>query len=193
MRTLGTILTTALIATTTACSAVQTSWVRPGYAPAETAAVKRIAVVAWAEPTDTALAKALGQIAADRIKLKLDYLVVHSGVMARGWSDACAELEGVLSIRALAMTKLDGNLDLDLVAELHDCRNGALIWRTRGSDATGSADDDLARMTETYVSSLGAGVEPYIAPVFLMLRDMLASLPNPTLSDEEILEKIELE
>ena len=39
---------------------------------------------------------------------------------------------------------------------------------------------------------LGDEVAPYAAAAFLVLRDLLNTLPNPVLTDEDVMEKIEL-
>ncbi len=175
------------------CSAVQATWVKPDYNVKAPDATKRIAVVAWAPADHAALAGLLSHVAADRIDLRMNYLVHKTEVMVRGWSDICGELEGVLSIRAIVVTlQPNDRVQLVLVAELHDCKTGALLWRVEGSEGIASEDDDLSALTESYTNNLGPEVGRYAAPAFLILRDMLETLPDPTLTDDEIMEKIEL-
>lgn len=217
------------------CSAAGNTWVKAGYDAKATNAVKRVAVLGWAPPEMAPVGALLGTVAADRIKLRMNYLVYDSGAMRRGWSDACGPtagaaeeaqteeahaeeaqagdaqgeeaqgdgaqngepasppIEGVLSIRALEIISgADGKVDLALVGELHRCSDGALLWRTEGRDATAGQDDDLTELTRAYVEKLGPEVEAYAAPAFLVIRDMLETLPDVTLDDDEVMEKIEL-
>lgn len=102
------------------------------------------------------------------------------------------DLEGVLSVRAYDVT-LGTEIKLHLVAELHSCQTGALLWRTDGSEGNPTADEDLVELTKSYVANLGEEVNSYAAPAFLVLRDMLDALPDVVLTDDEVMEKIELE
>jgi hypothetical protein len=102
-------------------------------------------------------------------------------------------VQGVLAIRALSAEVVAGEAMLELVAELYDCATGALLWRVVGSQGNESANEDLAALTKSYIDNLGDAVKPYAAPAFLVLRDMLDLLPDVTLKDAEVMEKIELD
>ena len=182
----------ALLASVACGSAVETAWVKAGYQPASETAIKRIVVAGWAPAEHERLAQVLSTVASDRIKLKMNYLVFDTAVLTRGWSDACGEAEGVLSIHALDVKSNNDDLGLHVVAELHSCKTGALVWRAEGLDDADPGDEDLTQLTQSYVSQLGADAARYAVAVFLVLRDMLETLPDPTLTDDDILEKIEL-
>jgi probable lipoprotein (TIGR04455 family) len=181
-----------LLAACAACSSIETAWVRAGYDANATAAVKHIAVVAWAPPEYPELANVLANVAADRVKLKLNYLVHSAAPAARGWSEACGELEGVLAIQALNVAKHEGGMELAIAAELYSCKTGALIWRAQAHDTADATDSDLVELVQSYVRQLGDAAAPYATAAFLVLRDILDTLPNPTLTDDEVMEKIEL-
>jgi hypothetical protein len=236
-----------------ACSAVQEVWVKPGYDATAKDAVKRIAVVGDAPPAHPGLAALLTQVASDRIKLKMNYLVYRSGVMDGPWDASClppapsaapvapapeapvepaaepapegapapaaesaAEpateaapavepapepapadappappLEGVLSVHTVAV-EIGEDVRLHLVAELHRCSDKELLWRGVGLEGNAAKDEDLAALTSGYIVNLGEQIQPYAAPAFLVLRDLLDQLPDVKLSDDEVMEKIEL-
>lgn len=172
------------------CSAVRSHYVQAGYSAVSPGAIKRLAVVGWA-PTPE-LASLLAAVATDRLKLKSNYLISRTGA-ARSWSDACEQREGVLALRALAASQSNGNASLQVAAELYACATGALVWRAEGSNTHASDDADLQELANNYVLKLGDGVRAWAGPAFVLLRELLDVLPNPTLSDEELLEKIELD
>ncbi|MBM4346081.1 MAG: MXAN_6521/LA_1396 family lipoprotein [Deltaproteobacteria bacterium] len=76
--------------------------------------------------------------------------------------------------------------------ELLRCSDKQPIWRAHGLDRFTSADPTVAELTAFYTRELGPAVAPYVAPVFHLLRAVLATLPAPVLSDDETMEKIEL-
>jgi probable lipoprotein (TIGR04455 family) len=175
------------------CSSVNDQWVRAGYG-AGPDLLKRIAIVAWAPAEHARLAETLAMVATDRVKLKLNYLVYASGPMQRGWSDACADkVEGVLAIQTLAAGTNGKETGLALATELYSCKTGALLWRAEAADTADVDDADLVELTKSYVEKLGQEAAGYAAASFLVLRDMLDTLPNPTLTDDELMEKIELD
>ena len=179
----------ALIATS--CSTLQSQYLAAGYDPTSPTAVKRIAVIGWSSSEQPDLATLLAAVATDRLKLKSNYLISHSG-SARSWSAACDEREGVLFIRALSCSVVDTDVSLHLVAELYACNTGAMLWRAEAAGAHTSADTDLQELSRSYAAQLGDAVRPWAGPVFILLRDLLDLLPNPILSDDDFLEKIDL-
>jgi len=176
-----------------ACGAnVDGLFLSPGYASQRQAMIKRIAVVSWAPAGHPKLAALITRVASDRINLRMNYLVYEASEMPRGWCDQCGELEGVLSWRVLDLREEEGEITLHLAAELHDCKTGALLWRAEVEQSGDSVDDDLQGMIDSYRSSLGEQAGRYVVAVFLAVRELLNQLPDPTLNDDEVLEKIEL-
>jgi len=184
----------------TACSAVESTYVRAGYDAKTPDAVKRIAIVAWALPDHPKLGDVLRQVTADRVQLKMQYLVYRVELIDTEWRAVCGPLgaegegalEGVLAVQAIDVKLAGEDIELRLVAELHRCADGELLWRAEGFEGTESKDDDLTKLTESYQTKLGEAAGRYAAPVFLILRDILETLPDPVLTDDEIMEKIEL-
>lgn len=192
-------LAAAGIAYAAGCSAVQEVWLKPGYDAKSPEAVKRIAIVAEPAAGHEGLAELLSQVATDRVKLKMNYLVYRSGVQAEPWAAGCTAapnegahpLEGVLSLRAVNV-HIAEKVELHLVAELFRCGDQELLWRAVGLEGNAAANEDLAALTEGYIQNIGEHIQPYAAPAFLVLRDMLDQLPDVVLSDDEVMEKIEL-
>jgi probable lipoprotein (TIGR04455 family) len=55
-----------------------------------------------------------------------------------------------------------------------------------------SDDEDLQQLVGVYKNQLGDPAKKYAAPLFALLKDLLEELPSPELTDDEVLEKIEL-
>ena len=186
---LGCVLLTGAVG----CSAVDYRYHLRGYDSSQESAVKRIAVVSWAPAEHLDLGPVLSSVATDRIKLVNSYLVHHSGPADRGWLSACGQLEGVLVLRALDVQKEAKNVALRILAGLYDCRDGALLWQVEGSGGSAIANPDLQNLVEQYTAKLGEGAAVYVSATFVVLKELLESIPEPVLSDDEIMEKIELD
>jgi len=131
-----------------ACAATRGTYVRPGYSATGADAVKRIAVVGWAPAGQDSAARLLASVAADRVHLKKDYIVMGAAAAAkRGWASACPGPEGVLSVEVLNWTRQGDQVLLALAAELRRCLDGALLWRAEGSAATDPGDSNLSKLT----------------------------------------------
>ena len=175
-----------------ACSAVQSVYQKPGYDVGGAEAVKRIAVGSWAPSDHAGLADILTVVTADLVKLRKNYLVYESVAIKQSWAELCGERQGVLLVRALDAQVTGKSVRLDLVLELYRCQDGALLWRAAGQ-ATNDADDpDLVQLSESYSRQVGGPATQYAAPAFALLQQLIAELPNPTLTGADVDEKIEL-
>ncbi len=184
------LLAVALLATAGCASAIDSKYLLAGYDGGHDDAVKRITVAAWA--TDPKLAELAAAIGTDFVKLRKDYLVYPPVVLGRDIGEACAERDGVLVIRVLAAHEADDEASARLSAELYRCSNGQLVWRAEGADEEEMDDEDLTHLTEVYVRNMGPLARRYAAVLFVLTQELMQSLPNPTLNDDEVLERIEL-
>lgn len=180
-----------LAATTVACSNVGNIYVAPGYNAQDASAVKRIVVGGWS--AEAASAPVLARVAGDQVKLRKEYLVVETMALPRGFADGCKEnIQGVLAVRALESRVLEKKVALKVAVELYRCSDGALLWRAEADDEVNPADDNLKSMVENYTNEFGEAAKTYAAPAFVVLQDLLNALPNVTLTEQEIEEKIEI-
>lgn len=203
---LGLVLLTGQLA---ACSAARCQYKDPllmGPRASEASLPKRLAIAGWsqgarsdgqksaAQAKDPLVGDVLARVAADFIKLRRNYLVYDTVAVHRSFAEACqGKVEGVLLVRALEAGMPDrGEVHLNLSAELYRCGDGALVWRVEGAARSQSQVADLAQLTDNYVSALGEPSRPYVAPAFSLLQDLFGELPDVTLSNDEVEEKIEL-
>lgn len=174
------------------CSAVSSTYTAMRYNVMANNAVKRITVASWAPSNEAKLGEVMAQVGSDLVKLRKNYLVYNATVFDLDWASRCEDKQGVLVFRALNVANSLDELDLTIEAELWRCADGALLWRATAEESAEIHNDDLAQMTQSYAVTLGEAAVPYIAPVFTLLQDLMASLPNPQLNDAEVEEKLEL-
>ncbi|MBM4342264.1 MAG: MXAN_6521/LA_1396 family lipoprotein [Deltaproteobacteria bacterium] len=186
---------------------VQQVWTPENYAASPLAQTKRLAVAVElthdgaALPADAteAVAQLWANIARRYANQHRDFIV--RATVLRGGDEAvpaaCAlgaadkPIAGALLLRGHQMLDGDG-ARVGVHGELLRCSDKQPIWRARGLDRFASADPTVAELTAFYTRELGPAVAPYVAPVFHLLRAVLATLPTPVLSDDETMEKIEL-
>ncbi|HET6343741.1 MAG TPA: MXAN_6521/LA_1396 family lipoprotein [Myxococcota bacterium] len=188
----------AIAALGPACSSVTAVYQQPGYSAQGPQPIKRIVVAGWG-PASTGsegaagLGDVLAHVAADLIKLRKNYLVYDSRLIKQHWAEGCTDkVEGVLLVRPLEATPAAGQLRIHLAMELLRCSDGALTWRAEACDKSAEADADLAQLTATYVQQVGEAATRYAAPAFVVLQALVRELPDPSLTEEDINEKIEL-
>jgi len=176
-----------------ACSPLNGVYTQPGYLPRGPNPVKRIAITAWAPAENKGLADTLTAVATDLVKLRKNYLVYETQPQTRSFSDLCkGKVEGVLVARTLAVHQEGRDITLNVALELYRCTDGALLWVADGDDTIASDDDNLVKLTGNYTTSVGEAAKVFAAPAFSLLQQLVAELPDPILSDEDINEKIEL-
>jgi probable lipoprotein (TIGR04455 family) len=100
-------------------------------------------------------------------------------------------IEGVLRLSPV-MVKQGSGFEVQLKAALLRCGDGREAWTAEAAGSFPSKDERLVEVTKSYVSELGAEVEPYVAPAMNVLRPVLDTLPQPLLSEQDQDEKIGL-
>ncbi|RYF05850.1 MAG: hypothetical protein EOO40_09920 [Deltaproteobacteria bacterium] len=176
-----------------ACGATRHTFVAPNYDERAADAIKRIAVLGCAPQGPAGLAEVTAAVGADLVKLRKNYLVQKVGVAHQHWAEACADTacEGVLLVRTLAQTGDAQIQSLKLATALLRCRDGALLWRSESAAQSRSDDAKLVDLVATYTSDLGVAASTFAAPAFVVLQGMIEAMPDPTLSDPEIAEKLD--
>ena len=176
----------------TACSSLGRTYVAPGYQSTSADAVKRITIAAWAPADSAGTALVIARVASDFVKLRKNYLVPEA-VALKGWEEGCKEgRDGVLSVRVLKSEVEKQDVELTVAVELYRCNDGALLWRAEGKGSGESNDENLKSMVENYARDVDPAATQFAAPAFVVLQDVLNALPDVTLSDAEVEEKIEI-
>lgn len=199
----GAALLAAMIAVS-GCATVRSSRIAPDYAQVDQHRTKRLVVVTAPNPGEAEKLGELWSLLARRYTNQhRDFLVKENRPAPEGVTAAaiarfepqslCAEgLEGVLWLRPTEWKDEGENLRASLVARLVGCPDGHEVWSAEAGGSWKKQDAQLEAFTAEYVDELGEDVAPYVAPSFRLLKATLDTLPNPTLTDEDIDEKIEL-
>ncbi len=179
------------------CSIVKRSTVVDDWATVDRSKVKRLAVLVQPLPDgNEKVGELFARIARRYVNMKRDFLVKQEKFAATapelsalcGGDDA---IEGVLFLTP-TLTKKGTGFEIDVKASLKRCGDGRASWTAEAGGSFPSKDELLVELTKTYVSELGAEVEPYVAPAMNVLRPVLDTLPQPLLSEQDQDEKIGL-
>jgi probable lipoprotein (TIGR04455 family) len=173
-------------------SAIDASYLLRGYDVRGTGAVKRVRVAGWAPAGQPELATLASQVATDLLKLRKNYLVYPPVTLKRDFGEACDGVEGVLVVRVLDLGIHGDDVSTRVETGLSRCSDGALVWRTEGAKDASSKDEHLQNLAAAYVGRAGASARRFAAPLFSLLQELLAPIPDPVLDDQEVMEKIEL-
>lgn len=103
------------------------------------------------------------------------------------------ELDGILLNRITLLKKDEGDVELAVESSLIDCRQGDVIWEAHGDDVLESDDEDLTAVIDSYRAKIGEDVKDYVAPFYLLMTKLYESVPDPDLTDDDIITKIDVD
>lgn len=180
----------ALAALTSACGASVHSWVRDDYAAQDQREVKHLALQVRGVPAEQ---RQLWTLMARRYVNQHRNFILRPAELAHDATlgVACAGQEGVLGLQ-VAQTPHGGELALQVQGRIQRCRDGQDLWTGRVDGRWASDEPTVAELRAHYVKELGEAVAPYVAPAFLAIKALVATLPQPVISGEDEMEKIEL-
>jgi len=187
-----------LVASSTGCSTLRSSWIRDDYPASDRTETLRLGVLTDPAHVSPEICELMSLVARRYVNQKRDFIVKENACGAK--PSSCRDgLEGLLLLRPSSTLHHEGEdeaklkVELSLDAELIRCRDGQAIWRAEGQGQWGSQDKNVSELVATYVGELGEAVRPFVPASFHLLRAVLDSLPTPVLMGEEaIMEKIEL-
>ena len=180
------------------CALVKGTAVRDDWASTDAPRVKRLAIVVYPTPQNlTAAGEAVARIARRYVNQKRDFLAKREVTEpdAPALSVVCAgddAIEGVLFLRPTFTPKGSG-FEVEVHGALARCSDGREAWSGLAAGSFPSHDAGLKEVTQVYVQEFGAPVEPYIAPALNILRPLLDTLPQPTLNETDVEEKLTLD
>lgn len=180
--------------------AVRSSYVKPDFDRTDRLTLKRLSVgatpLAGAPKNAAAL---LARMSRRFIHMRKDYIVVHDGELkdAAAWKELCDdednEVQGVVRVMMRHIEQDDDDLSVDMVVDLLRCDSKALVWKVELSDTNEKGDEDLSQLAKVYKREFGDAAETYAGPFFIAVQAAFDSLPSPTLTDEETMEKISMD
>ena len=177
------------------CSVVKSSRIRDDWGQVDRQRVKRLVVVTQPLPDgNEKVGQMWSALAARHVDLKRDFIIksreVRSGD-AGAAKDLCADgIEGVLWL--LPEVKRSGNgVEAGLTGSLLRCVDGEEVWNARAEGSWESKEDRLTQTINDYAAEFGEEVRPYVVASYHLLHDTLDTLPNPVLTEEDQMDKIE--
>jgi probable lipoprotein (TIGR04455 family) len=86
-----------------------------------------------------------------------------------------------------------GRIDLEITGELRRCSDKSVVWSATARTFGKSRNRSLKNLVQNYVEEHGNLAEVYAAPAFKIIEDIVEAMPNPELTEDELIEKIDLE
>jgi len=177
------------------CSVVKMSRVSPDWEGTDRHRVKRLLVLTAPYPAgDEKVAQMWSALAARHVDLKRNFIILEKSAEDEAGSPTSLcegnPFDGVLWLQPEAKQNGAG-AEVSVQGRLFRCADGAEMWAV---DAAGSWPSQQAKLKETtsqYVQEFGPSVEPYVAPSYQLLQAALDTLPDPVLTEDEQVEKIE--
>ncbi len=196
----GLVLLAAVALLGTSCT-VRYIYLKPDYERNEKDRVKRIVVLLrpGRQMRPPGAQAVIPVVAREYVSVQRDYIlfpeksVKGAAPEVKAVCAANEKLNGVLFLNILEVAEQSGRVELEVGATLEDCREPhGVVWKGIARNRYDSADPDLKTVIESYGNRLGKDVLPYAAPAYLLVRALLEELPNPRLTEDEKLEKIEV-
>jgi probable lipoprotein (TIGR04455 family) len=176
-----------------ACSSVRRRFVVEGYTRDPGQMIKRIVIISQASPQNKELTGLVSAMTRDVIKTNRNYLVYGILSTGRNVAEACKSRDGVLEMRVDRADAVGERVDLEITGELRRCSDNSVVWRATARSSGKSRNRSLENLIRSYVEEHGSQAEVYAAPAFNIIEDIVEAMPNPVLTEDELLEKIDLE
>jgi probable lipoprotein (TIGR04455 family) len=176
-----------------ACTSVRRQFIVQGYTRNPGQMVKRIVIISEPSPQNKDLTGLISAIARDLIRTNRNYLVYGTLSTEREVVEACKTRDGVLKMWVGRADAVGEHIDLEITGELRRCSDNAVIWSATARNSGKSRNRSLKNLVQSYVEEYGNQAEVYAAPAFNIIEDIVETMPNPELTEDELMEKIDLE
>jgi probable lipoprotein (TIGR04455 family) len=183
----------SLMLTSFACSSVHRRFLVEGYTRNPGRMIKRIVILSEGSPENKDLAGLLNAVTRDVIKTNRNYLVYGTLSTERDVVEACKARDGVLKMRMDRADAKGERVDLEITGELRRCSDHSLVWSASARSSGKSRNRSLENLIRSYVEEYGKQAEVFAAPAFNVIEDIVETMPNPVLTEDELIEKIDLE
>lgn len=180
------------------CSVVKSAKVSDDWAARRAQHLKRLEVVVAPLPAGNQRAgEAMARIARRYVNQKREFLVKAELATAhldapRALCGGDEHIEGLLILEPDFQPKGEG-FEATMRAKLLACDDFTTGWNASAAGSFPSKDERLVEVTQVYEQEFGPEVQPFIPPFFNLLRPVLDTLPQPTLDEQDIEEKLTLD
>jgi probable lipoprotein (TIGR04455 family) len=176
-----------------ACTSVRRQYILKDYTKNPGQMVKRIVIISKPSPEEKDLAGLVSAMTRDLIKTNRNYLVYGILSTEREVTEACKTLDGVLKMWVGRADAVGEHIDLEITGELRRCSDNSAVWSATARNSGKSRNRSLKNLVQNYVEEYGYQAEVYAAPAFNIIEDIVEAMPNPELTEDELMEKIDLE
>jgi len=176
-----------------ACTSVRHRFIVEGYTKNPGQMIKRIVIISESSPQNKDLAGLISAMTRDLIKTNRNYLVYGTLSTEREVAEACKIRDGVLKMRVDRADVVGEHINLEITGELRRCSDHSVVWSATARASGKSQDRSLKNLVQNYVEEHGKQAEIYAAPAFNIIEDIVEAMPNPGLTEDELMEKIDLE
>jgi probable lipoprotein (TIGR04455 family) len=176
-----------------ACTSVRRQFILKDYTKNPGQMVKRIVIISEPSPQNKNLAGLIRAMTRDLIKTNRNYLVYGTLSTDREVAEACKTRDGVLKMRVGRADAVGEHIDLEITGELRRCSDNSAVWSATARNSGKSRNRSLKNLVQSYVEEYGNQAEVYAAPAFNIIEDLVETMPNPELTEDELMEKIDLE
>ena len=176
-----------------ACSSVRHRFIVEGYKKNPGQMIKRIVIISEPSPQNRGLAALISDMTRDLIRTNRNYLVYGTVSTEHEMAEACKTYDGVLKMSVDRADVLREHIDLEITGELRRCSDKSVVWSATARASGKSGNRSLKNLVQDYVEKHGHQAEVYAAPAFNVIEDLVEAMPNPDLTEDELMEKIEIE
>jgi len=176
-----------------ACTSVRRGFIVEGYKKNPGQMIKRIVIISDPFPQNRDLAGLVSAMTRDLIKTNRNYLVYGTLSTEREVAEACKTRDGVLKMRVGRADAVGEHIDFEITGELRRCSDNSAVWSATARNSGKSRNRSLKNLVQNYVEEYGNQAEIYAAPAFDIIEDIVGAMPNPELTEDELMEKIDLE
>ena len=176
-----------------ACTSVRRQYILKDYTRNPGQMVKRIVIISKPSPQEKDLAGLVSAMTRDLLKTNRNYLVYGTLSTEREVAEACKTRDGVLKMWVGRADAVGEHIDLEITGELRRCSDHSAVWSATGRASSKWRNRSLQNLVQSYVEEYGHQAEVYAAPAFNIIEDLVETMPNPELTEDELMEKIDLE
>jgi len=176
-----------------ACSSVHHRFIVEGYRKGPGQMIKRIVIITKPCTQNRGLAGLISAMTRDLIRTNRNYLVYGIVSTEREVPEACKTCDGVLKMSVDRADAVGERIDLEITGELRRCSDKSVVWSATARASGKSRNRSLKNVVQNYVEKHGNQAEVYAAPAFNIIEDIVETMPNPELTEDELMEKIDLE
>jgi probable lipoprotein (TIGR04455 family) len=176
-----------------ACTSVHHRFMVKGYHKNPGQMIKRIVVISEPFAQNQDLTRLVSAMTRDLIRTNRNYLVYGILSTEQEVAEACKTCDGILKMSVGRADAVGEYIDLEITGELRRCSNKSVVWSATARASGKSRNRSLENLVQNYIEKHGHQAEVYAAPAFNVIEDLVEAMPNPDLTEDELMEKIEIE